>query len=92
MLIGTDHYGSILQNGLRQGHPNEPLAQNSAFSWIISGKTINISSKKLLGNLTEVVAHHCVSNVDLNKSIQNLAPTNVFVILNYFRRSKERIS
>ena len=71
MVIGADLYGSILQNGLRKGHPNKPIARNSAFGWILSGKTIDFTSKKPLGNLTEVVAHHCVSNVDLNKSLQN---------------------
>ena len=33
------------------------------------GKLLILLQKKPLGNLTGVVAHHCVSNVDWSKSV-----------------------
>ncbi|XP_076298317.1 uncharacterized protein LOC143217663 [Lasioglossum baleicum] len=37
LLIGADLYGSIIRDGIRKGAGNEPVAQNTALGWIISG-------------------------------------------------------
>ncbi|XP_031638866.1 uncharacterized protein LOC116350989 [Contarinia nasturtii] len=37
LLLGVDIYGIILSNGLRKGLLNEPVAQNTAFGWLVFG-------------------------------------------------------
>lgn len=37
IIIGADLYGAILLEGIRRGKPGEPIAQNTALGWIISG-------------------------------------------------------
>lgn len=39
ILLGTVEYGKILNAGLIKGKPNEPIAQQTEFGWIVSGKT-----------------------------------------------------
>lgn len=39
MLLGGDEYGEIILHGLRKGKKDEPIAQNTVFGWIITGKT-----------------------------------------------------
>lgn len=37
LLLGIDVYATIIEDGLRKGEPNEPIAQNSAFGWLVFG-------------------------------------------------------
>ncbi|XP_071577709.1 uncharacterized protein [Temnothorax nylanderi] len=37
VLLGADIYASILSEGLRKEGPREPVAQNTALGWILSG-------------------------------------------------------
>ncbi|XP_055308179.1 uncharacterized protein LOC129572260 [Sitodiplosis mosellana] len=39
ILLGVDIYGIILQQGLREGKLNEPVAQNIALGWLVFGAT-----------------------------------------------------
>jgi len=37
LLLGAEVYSAILQDGLRKGRANEPIAQKTALGWILSG-------------------------------------------------------
>ncbi|KMQ90768.1 hypothetical protein RF55_9440 [Lasius niger] len=37
ILLGADVYATILQEGLRKGGPQEPVAQQTTLGWILSG-------------------------------------------------------
>ncbi|XP_011879196.1 PREDICTED: uncharacterized protein LOC105568275, partial [Vollenhovia emeryi] len=37
LLIGTDHYGAILRDGLIRGPSGGPIAQLTIFGWVVSG-------------------------------------------------------
>lgn len=45
LLLGADTYADILLTGLKKGPPNTPVAQNTIFGWIISGKTISCNEE-----------------------------------------------
>lgn len=38
ILLGAEVYGQVLREGLSQGSPGFPVAQNTAFGWILSGQ------------------------------------------------------
>ncbi|XP_043481644.1 uncharacterized protein LOC122510805 [Leptopilina heterotoma] len=42
LLIGAELYGALILDGIKKGNPNESVALNTAFRWILSG---NISTK-----------------------------------------------
>lgn len=46
ILIGAAEHAKIIKSGLIKGSPDEPIAQNSEFGWIISGPT---SSETTIG-------------------------------------------
>ncbi|XP_071578599.1 uncharacterized protein [Temnothorax nylanderi] len=37
VIIGADLYGMLILDGVRKGNASEPIAQNTAFGWILSG-------------------------------------------------------
>ena len=37
IIIGADLYGQLILEGVRKGSANEPVAQNTTLSWILSG-------------------------------------------------------
>ncbi|XP_071568475.1 uncharacterized protein [Temnothorax nylanderi] len=37
VIIGADLYGLLILDGVRKGNASEPIAQNTAFGWILSG-------------------------------------------------------
>lgn len=39
LIIGADLYGLIILDGLKKGNPDQPIAQNTVFGWILSGWT-----------------------------------------------------
>lgn len=39
MLLGAEIYGQVLREGILQGQPGTPTAQNTALGWILSGQT-----------------------------------------------------
>lgn len=39
ILLGADLYGALILDGVRKGSDREPVAQNSALGWILSGMT-----------------------------------------------------
>lgn len=43
ILLGAEAYGHVLKEGLIQGPPGLPVAQNTAFGWILSGKVSSTS-------------------------------------------------
>ncbi|XP_022836864.1 uncharacterized protein LOC111364242, partial [Spodoptera litura] len=44
ILLGAEIYSKVLRDGLIQGSPNLPVAQNTALGWIISGQVASNSS------------------------------------------------
>ncbi|XP_070522380.1 uncharacterized protein [Cardiocondyla obscurior] len=58
IIIGADHFGSIIKEGLIHGDISEPIAQNTIFGWVLSGP---ISAS--LDNHQMRQVYHC--NVDL---------------------------
>ncbi|XP_076661083.1 uncharacterized protein LOC143364873 [Halictus rubicundus] len=44
LIIGADHYGLLLLDGLRKGKVNEPTAQNTTLGWILSGPVPSLTS------------------------------------------------
>ncbi|XP_011859529.1 PREDICTED: uncharacterized protein LOC105557013, partial [Vollenhovia emeryi] len=51
LILGADLYSVILRDGLRKGAINEPIAQNTAFGWILSGSMAD-------SNSNTVCTHH----------------------------------
>lgn len=41
VLIGADLYSAVITAGLVKGSPNEPIAQQKIFGWVLSGPTSN---------------------------------------------------
>lgn len=37
LIIGADLFGPVILDGVRKGSPEEPVAQNTTFGWILSG-------------------------------------------------------
>lgn len=44
VIIGADLYGLIILEGLIKGEPDQPIAQNTVFGWILSGWTTSLTS------------------------------------------------
>lgn len=44
IILGADVFGQIIQNGIRKGSNNAPMAQATKLGWIISGPTSSQSS------------------------------------------------
>lgn len=64
IIIGADIYGSILLPGLRKGKPNEPIAQQTIFGWILSGPISSSST------VPRIVDAHVVSIDDLHDTVK----------------------
>lgn len=62
ILLGADVYAEILTNGIRQGPYNTPMAQNTIFGWIISGKTIDKGDRKT--TMSNMVTFHNRIEID----------------------------
>lgn len=41
MIIGAEHFFTLLESGFIQGPPGYPSIQNSKFGWIVAGKIMN---------------------------------------------------
>lgn len=54
ILLGAEIYSQVLRDGLIHGPPNSPVAQNTAFGWILSGQ---ISS-----NPDSIHCHHVIQS------------------------------
>ncbi|XP_026827648.1 uncharacterized protein LOC105278596 [Ooceraea biroi] len=61
ILIGADIYGDILREGLLRGWDGQPVAQNSALGWIISGSFANVNETAH----HTVSVHHCLNEDSL---------------------------
>lgn len=63
ILIGSDNFGSIIQQGFLKSKLNEPIAQQTIFGWTLSGPT---SMDKVSGPAVEC---HCTLDHDLQESL-----------------------
>lgn len=63
IMLGTIEHGIIIKSGLIKGEPNQPIAQDSEFGWLISGGLSEKSNTKTI----QVIAQ--VSNVEINKKL-----------------------
>ncbi|XP_043474031.1 uncharacterized protein LOC122506102 [Leptopilina heterotoma] len=53
IILGSDLYHEIIENGLKRGKEGEPIAQLTSFGWILSGPTGQTSS------VNNVQGYHC---------------------------------
>lgn len=63
IIIGSDNYGSVIQEGLIRGGPSSLLAQLTIFGWALSG-TIFTNEKAQF-----VQAYHCTLDRELQELI-----------------------
>src|SRR5580765_826020 len=66
IIIGADLYGSILRSGIRSRSPQEPVAQNSIFGWILSGPMPTQPESASISLST----HHCTVHADLDMQLK----------------------
>ncbi|KYM96858.1 PREDICTED: uncharacterized protein LOC108778993 [Cyphomyrmex costatus] len=66
IIIGADLFGSFILYGVRKGAADEPIAQNTALGWIISGPTSQL--RPLLQPSIRV--HHCSVTDDLDQTLR----------------------
>ncbi|XP_071652996.1 uncharacterized protein [Temnothorax longispinosus] len=64
LLLGADVVAEILQPGLLKGGAHEPVAQNTALGWIISG------AAGAVANPEAAVAHQCHVDAELSALVQ----------------------
>ncbi|XP_053989873.1 uncharacterized protein LOC128882319, partial [Hylaeus volcanicus] len=48
VLLGADVYTALIQEGLRKGDINQPVAQNTIFGWVLSGSMGDARSKMVV--------------------------------------------
>lgn len=70
IMLGTVEHAIIIKPGLVKGKPNEPIAQDSEFGWLISGGLGEKSKNK------SVRAVSLVSNVEMNKKLDSFFASN----------------
>ncbi|XP_025266081.1 uncharacterized protein LOC112638468 [Camponotus floridanus] len=63
ILLGADAYSAILQDGLRKGRKDEPIAQRTSLGWILSG---GHRATKQAGH----TAHQCTVDHELNDLVK----------------------
>lgn len=68
VIIGADLYGEILKDGIKRGQPGQPVAQNSALGWIISGPIPADQSQP--DHSVHLTVHHCKSLQPLTQEIK----------------------
>ncbi|ODM98558.1 hypothetical protein Ocin01_08117 [Orchesella cincta] len=51
ILLGADVVASIMREGRRQGASNTPIAQNSIFGWVLSGRVSTIQQTIINSNV-----------------------------------------
>ncbi|XP_029161713.1 uncharacterized protein LOC114933355 [Nylanderia fulva] len=66
IIIGADLFGSLILDGVRKGAVDEPIAQNTALGWIISGP---IAQLRPLSQ-SSIGVHHCSVTDDLNQTLR----------------------
>ncbi|XP_076301442.1 uncharacterized protein LOC143219323 [Lasioglossum baleicum] len=64
LIIGADHYGLLLLDGLRKGTDNEPTAQNTTLGWILSGPVPLATGPATFGNF------HCNVSENLDTELR----------------------
>ncbi|XP_011862847.1 PREDICTED: uncharacterized protein LOC105559283, partial [Vollenhovia emeryi] len=64
LLLGAEVCSTILQEGLRRGGPQSPIAQKTVFGWILSG---GCSAESLHGRPSSL---HCAADHDLIQLVQ----------------------
>jgi len=57
ILLGADVYATILQEGLRRGKSQEPVAQKTALGWILSGAVGATATPRSVGRRVRFFAH-----------------------------------
>ncbi|XP_071582337.1 uncharacterized protein [Temnothorax nylanderi] len=66
VIIGADLYGAILLPGVCARGPNEPVAQNSIFGWVLSGPMPSRSRS----DSASIRIHHCTVLTELNNQLK----------------------
>ncbi|XP_070518860.1 uncharacterized protein [Cardiocondyla obscurior] len=67
LIIGADLYGDLLREGLRKGQTGQPIAQNTALGWVLSGP-LRATDDRLPS--PQLLAHHCTPLLDLDASLR----------------------
>lgn len=67
ILIGADLYSAIIREGIKRGSPEQPIAQNSIFGWILSGPLP--ADPSAVQSSQHITAHHCTSLQNLSTEI-----------------------
>ncbi|XP_055906553.1 uncharacterized protein LOC129941828 [Eupeodes corollae] len=68
LLLGVEVYSQIIQNGLRKGPMETPIAQLTSLGWILSGSTpLAVHTASLEA---AAVAFHCHIDYDLNDLVK----------------------
>lgn len=63
LILGAELYSVILRDELRKGSVHKPIAQNTAFGWILSGSMVDFNSKT-------VYAHHGAVSSGLDQAFR----------------------
>lgn len=69
LLLGVSVFSKIIKHGLIKGNDNEPIAQNTAFGWMISGDGFRNASR------TQVFVTALVSTEDIDKKLSQFFET-----------------
>jgi len=64
IIIGADLYNELILDGVRKSMNNQPIAQRTVFSWVLSGPTSTSFSRK------SVTIQHCSSSLSLDQELR----------------------
>ena len=67
-IIDAELYGQLLTGNMRRGNSGEPIAQETAFGWILSGPADAIAENHF--SQRAIRAHHAVVHSDLHEVLQ----------------------
>ncbi|XP_014216960.1 uncharacterized protein LOC106645583 [Copidosoma floridanum] len=66
-ILGTDAYLAVILSGLTRGPKNTPVAQNSAFGWLLTGPTLSHSCSC---HTAQVRAFHVHTEPPISENLQ----------------------
>lgn len=70
IILGTSEHGIIIKPGLIKGKPNEPIARDSEFGWLVSGGICKGSKTRVIETVS------LISNVEMNEKLDNFFSSN----------------
>lgn len=75
VLLNVADYARITKSGLIKGAPDEPIAQNTEFGWIIFGPNGARNKNVIVDIQKKISTTALISNVEIEKKITNLFET-----------------